>query len=199
MGGVSPRLEDLLLLGGRIRGTTEPEDTCRSRASPRDVRRFDEARRGVPASRARALPQIPAKRGRVLHTSPCAQFARWILDEGLRDWDDLPVICGAEALPGDRACAASAFGPAIFETYGSRETMCSRTSRRPSPDASTLAISVLPVPGSPSRNSGLRIASARCTVVVSSRSATYPPASSKRPVSSTVRGSLRAKMGSAAT
>lgn len=60
----------------------------------------------------------------VCYTQSCAQFARWILDEGLRDWDDLPVICGAEAvLPGDRAVLASAFGPAIFETYGSRETM----------------------------------------------------------------------------
>ena len=58
------------------------------------------------------------------YTQSCAQFARWVLDEGLRDWDDVPVICGAEAvLPGDRAVLARAFGPAIFETYGSRETM----------------------------------------------------------------------------
>jgi phenylacetate-CoA ligase len=60
----------------------------------------------------------------VCYTQSCAQFARWVLDEGLRDWDDVPVICGAEAvLPGDRAMLARAFGPAIFETYGSRETM----------------------------------------------------------------------------
>ncbi|HEX7672367.1 MAG TPA: hypothetical protein VF395_22390, partial [Polyangiaceae bacterium] len=60
----------------------------------------------------------------VCYTQSCAQFARWILDEGLRDWDDIPVICGAEGvLPGDRAVLAKAFGPAIFETYGSRETM----------------------------------------------------------------------------
>jgi phenylacetate-CoA ligase len=60
----------------------------------------------------------------VCYTQSCAQFARWILDEGLRDWDDVPVICGAEAvLPGDRAVLARAFGPDIFETYGSRETM----------------------------------------------------------------------------
>jgi phenylacetate-CoA ligase len=60
----------------------------------------------------------------VCYTQSCAQFARWIRDEGLRDWNDIPVICGAEAvLPGDRAVLASAFGPAIFETYGSRETM----------------------------------------------------------------------------
>jgi phenylacetate-CoA ligase len=60
----------------------------------------------------------------VCYTQSCAQFARWVLDEGLRDWDDVPVICGAEAvLPADRAALAKAFGPEIFETYGSRETM----------------------------------------------------------------------------
>jgi phenylacetate-CoA ligase len=60
----------------------------------------------------------------VCYTQSCAQFARWILDEGLRDWGDIPVICGAEGvLPGDRTVLAKAFGPAIFETYGSRETM----------------------------------------------------------------------------
>jgi phenylacetate-CoA ligase len=60
----------------------------------------------------------------VCYTQSCAQFARWILDRGLRDWDDVPVLCGAEAvLPADRAVLARAFGPHVFETYGSRETM----------------------------------------------------------------------------
>ena len=60
----------------------------------------------------------------VCYTQSCAQFARWILDHGLRDWDDIPVLCGAEAvLPADRAVLTKAFGPHIFETYGSRETM----------------------------------------------------------------------------
>ncbi len=59
----------------------------------------------------------------VCYTQSCAQFARWILDRGARDWDDVPVICGAEAvLPADRAVLTKAFGP-VFETYGSRETM----------------------------------------------------------------------------
>jgi phenylacetate-CoA ligase len=59
----------------------------------------------------------------VCYTQSCAQFARWVLDEGFRDWDDVPVLCGAEAvLPGDRAVLTKAFGPEIFETYGSRET-----------------------------------------------------------------------------
>lgn len=78
------------------------------------------------ASRRCALDLLRKTRPNVLvcYTQSCAQFARWILDEGLRDWDDIPVICGAEAvLPADRAVLARAFGPAIFETYGSRETM----------------------------------------------------------------------------
>jgi phenylacetate-CoA ligase len=78
------------------------------------------------ASRQHALDLIRKTRPKIIvcYTQSCAQFARWILDEGLRDWDDIPVICGAEAvLPGDRAVLAKAFGPAIFETYGSRETM----------------------------------------------------------------------------
>jgi phenylacetate-CoA ligase len=60
----------------------------------------------------------------VCYTQACAQFARWINDNGLRDWDDIPVICAAEAvLPADRAVLRRAFGPDIFESYGSRETM----------------------------------------------------------------------------
>jgi phenylacetate-CoA ligase len=60
----------------------------------------------------------------VCYTQSCAQFARWVLDRGLRDWDDIPVICGAEPLlPNDREVLVRAFGPHVFETYGSRETM----------------------------------------------------------------------------
>ncbi len=60
----------------------------------------------------------------VCYTQSCAQFARWVVERGLRDWDDIPVICGAEAvLEADRAMLARAFGKGIFETYGSRETM----------------------------------------------------------------------------
>jgi phenylacetate-CoA ligase len=60
----------------------------------------------------------------VCFTQSCVQFARWVLERGLRDWDDIPVLCGAEAvLPGDRAVLARAFGPHVFETYGNRETM----------------------------------------------------------------------------
>jgi phenylacetate-CoA ligase len=60
----------------------------------------------------------------IVYTQSCAMWARFILDQGLRDWPDVPVLCGAEAvLPQDRAVLARAFGPEIFETYGSRETM----------------------------------------------------------------------------
>jgi phenylacetate-CoA ligase len=57
------------------------------------------------------------------YTQATALFARFVIEHGLRDWADIPVICGAEAvLPSDRAAIERAFGPA-FETYGSRETM----------------------------------------------------------------------------
>jgi phenylacetate-CoA ligase len=60
----------------------------------------------------------------VCYTQSCAQFARFIVERGLRDWDDIPVICGAEAvLAADRAVLEKAFGRGVFETYGSRETM----------------------------------------------------------------------------
>lgn len=51
-------------------------------------------------------------------------LARYINAHGLRDWDDIPVICGAEPLfPQDRAALGEAFGTGVFETYGSREVM----------------------------------------------------------------------------
>ena len=77
-------------------------------------------------ARCAALDSLRRTRPEVIvcYTQSCAQFARWIVDKGLRDWDDIPVICGAEAvLLADRAMLAKAFGPGIFETYGSRETM----------------------------------------------------------------------------
>jgi phenylacetate-CoA ligase len=51
-------------------------------------------------------------------------LARRVLETGRRDFDDFSVICAAERLfPADRALIREAFGPAIFETYGSREVM----------------------------------------------------------------------------
>jgi phenylacetate-CoA ligase len=85
-----------------------------------DSMRQDEAARWAAlGALRRTKPEII-----VCYTQSCAQFARWIVERGLRDWDDIPVICGAEAvLLGDRAMLERAFGPHIFETYGSRETM----------------------------------------------------------------------------
>jgi phenylacetate-CoA ligase len=78
------------------------------------------------AARRRALDELRRARPELIvcYTQACAQFARWINDNGLRDWDDIPVICAAEAvLPADRAVLSKAFGPDIYESYGSRETM----------------------------------------------------------------------------
>lgn len=53
-----------------------------------------------------------------------ADLARFVNLEGLRTWDTIPVIYGAERLwDHDRAELARAFGPAVFETYGCREFM----------------------------------------------------------------------------
>ena len=86
---------------------------------------FDSMRQDE-ASRFQALEILRTMRPEIIvcYTQSCAQFARWIVERGLRDWDDIPVICGAEGvLEADRAMLARAFGNGIFETYGSRETM----------------------------------------------------------------------------
>jgi phenylacetate-CoA ligase len=58
------------------------------------------------------------------YTQAAADLARFIVDQGLRAWDDIPVILGAERLlPSDRAVLEQAFGRGIFETYGCREVM----------------------------------------------------------------------------
>jgi phenylacetate-CoA ligase len=83
------------------------------------MKQDEAARRAALEDLRRTQPEVI-----VCYTQACAQFARWICDNGLRDWDDIPVICAAEAvLPADRAALSRAFGPDIFETYGSRETM----------------------------------------------------------------------------
>lgn len=53
-----------------------------------------------------------------------ADLARFVNARGARRWPDLNVICAAERLfPSDREAIVSAFGPNVFETYGSREVM----------------------------------------------------------------------------
>ena len=51
-------------------------------------------------------------------------LARHVNEHKSRDWHDISLIAAAERLfPSDRAAIAEAFGPGIFETYGSREVM----------------------------------------------------------------------------
>jgi phenylacetate-CoA ligase len=53
-----------------------------------------------------------------------AALARYVVESGVRDWPDIRVICAAERLfPSDRVVVTEAFGPEVFETYGSREVM----------------------------------------------------------------------------
>jgi phenylacetate-CoA ligase len=60
----------------------------------------------------------------IAYTQALASFARFVLEHGLRDWPDAHVLCAAESLHDhDRAAIGRAFGPEVFETYGSRETM----------------------------------------------------------------------------
>lgn len=94
------------------------------RALKRDV--FVDSMQSDEASMLRAVELLRKTRPAclVVYTQSCALWARFILDRGLRDWPDIPVVCGAEAvLPHDREVLAGAFGPQIFETYGSREVM----------------------------------------------------------------------------
>jgi phenylacetate-CoA ligase len=52
-----------------------------------------------------------------------AALARFVIQERLRTWDSIPVLCGAErVLPHDREVMLEAFGD-VFETYGCREVM----------------------------------------------------------------------------
>jgi phenylacetate-CoA ligase len=60
----------------------------------------------------------------VAYTQALSIFARWAIENEARDWPDLRVVCAAEpVLPLDRSALVEAFGPHVFETYGSRETM----------------------------------------------------------------------------
>jgi phenylacetate-CoA ligase len=53
-----------------------------------------------------------------------AALARHVIETKSRDWHDITTISAAERLfPADRDAMIEAFGPRIFETYGSREVM----------------------------------------------------------------------------
>jgi phenylacetate-CoA ligase len=74
---------------------------------------------------ADAVRKLRAFRPQVMvaYSAGAAALARFVNERGLRDWDALPVLVGAERLwPQDREEIERAFGPA-FETYGCREVM----------------------------------------------------------------------------
>lgn len=60
----------------------------------------------------------------VAYSQAGASLARYVNRSGSRDWPTIPVLCAAErVLDADRDAIRQAFGPAVFETYGSREFM----------------------------------------------------------------------------
>lgn len=60
----------------------------------------------------------------VCFSQAAADLARFVNARGARRWPDLHVVCAAERLfPSDREEIVKAFGPHVFETYGSREVM----------------------------------------------------------------------------
>jgi phenylacetate-CoA ligase len=60
----------------------------------------------------------------VCYAQAGAALARHIVETKSRDWEDITVISAAERLfPADRDVMTEAFGPGIFDTYGSREVM----------------------------------------------------------------------------
>jgi phenylacetate-CoA ligase len=78
------------------------------------------------AALARVVADIRRLRPQVIvcYAQAGAALARHVNRSGNRDWADIPVICAAERLfPSDRTAISQAFGPGVFETYGSREVM----------------------------------------------------------------------------
>jgi phenylacetate-CoA ligase len=60
----------------------------------------------------------------VCYAQAGAALARHVLETRSRDWKDIVVVCAAERLfPANRSLMTEAFGPNVFETYGSREVM----------------------------------------------------------------------------
>jgi phenylacetate-CoA ligase len=81
--------------------------------------RSDAALDGVIAAIRKQRPKVL-----LCYAQAGAELARHVNRTGARDWPDIPVIAAAEKLfESDRAALVSAFGPAVFETYGNREVM----------------------------------------------------------------------------
>ncbi len=72
-----------------------------------------------------AVQQLRAFKPQVMvaYSAGAAALAKYVNEQKLRTWQDIPVLVGAERLwPQDREQIELAFGPA-FETYGCREVM----------------------------------------------------------------------------
>ncbi len=79
-----------------------------------------------PVNLRRVVDAIKGYRPEVIvaYSQAAATLARFVNEQGLRTWPDVPVLVGAERLfDHDRAQIIQAFGPGVFETYGGRETM----------------------------------------------------------------------------
>jgi phenylacetate-CoA ligase len=80
----------------------------------RSEERFEHAIRVIRRKRPSTIVTI---------TQGGVELGRHVIETGARDWGDIPVLTGAEALlAGDRELLEQAFGP-VFETYGNREFM----------------------------------------------------------------------------
>ena len=63
-------------------------------------------------------------KGFICFSGSGSDVARYIVENNLRDWDTIPVLCCGEQLsPHARGLFTQAFGPDVFETYGCREVM----------------------------------------------------------------------------
>ncbi|HLK40238.1 MAG TPA: hypothetical protein VKU41_25980 [Polyangiaceae bacterium] len=79
----------------------------------------DRALRAVVRRLRRVRPKVI-----VCYAQAGAALARHVVETRCRDWPDVAVICAAERVfPADRRALEAAFGPNVFETYGSREVM----------------------------------------------------------------------------
>ncbi len=83
------------------------------------VMQSDEAMEGVVRTLIRDRPKVI-----VAYARSAGNLARYINERGVRGWDTIPIICTAEQLvPQDRTAITRAFGDAVFNSYGGRETM----------------------------------------------------------------------------
>ncbi|MEA2699457.1 MAG: hypothetical protein QOI66_3728 [Myxococcales bacterium] len=92
--------------------------------------RYVDCGRRSPDDMKRVVEAIVDYRPEVIfcYSQAGADLARFVVAGQHRRWETIPIICGAERLlPADRTVMNEAFGPDVFETYGSREVMLMAT------------------------------------------------------------------------